>query len=430
MDEPSNNWMTDDRLMHLIYSVTPEPTTWFYPEKIADPVWAVGVSSIDPSTEPGAGALTRELGPYDACVPASIAALAPVLDHRAYSEVAEASTLLGRYYTETQPNTAAVARLAALTEAICSSAMEGIRATVTDVALLLADPRPARRAGDDTSLVADHFSSVVAASQSDFTETTSTDLSHRLHSTLLTRSVPEIAGKVRNCPVWIGSGYGRTPHSAVFVPPSSKIVEAGLEDLDQWSQRPDVAPVVQAAVAHAQFETIHPYADGNGRVGRTLVNAWLRRSGAIEGPVVAPISWGLSRNRSRYIDALIDYRYGDIAPIVSITSDALIAGAYFTASLSAGLVDVRARWASELTARPDAVAWKILDTALAGHVVNANDLAYTLEVSYPTANAAIAQLVDIGALTLVGEQRRNRSFIATEVTELVSDLMFPRRGSR
>jgi Fic/DOC family len=97
-------------------------------------------------------------------------------------------------------------------------------------------------------------------------------------TTLLRGSQPEHAGKWRDQPVWIGGG-DLSPHNADFVPPHHSRVEPAIADLVRFMDRDDMPPLVQAAIAHAQFETIHPFPDGNGRTGRALVQSLLRGKG-------------------------------------------------------------------------------------------------------------------------------------------------------
>lgn len=96
-----------------------------------------------------------------------------------------------------------------------------------------------------------------------------------MHRILLAESAPDIAGKLREQQVWIG-GSDFSPSGAVFVPPGAASVEKLMADLGRFMQRTDIPALAHAAVAHAQFETIHPFADGNGRTGRALVHVMLK----------------------------------------------------------------------------------------------------------------------------------------------------------
>lgn len=408
-----------------------EPVSWFNPDRIVNPEWAVGVQAADESVEPSLSELARDRGPYDACVPAGITAAAPSLSHEAYAHVGEALSILGRIdgLMQQHPLREMVAKLCLVVEALASSSMENIRSTpaaVLEAISSIEEPESLDRA---TALVVDQFASLSAAEE--LSDLSTAQQAHRLHSILLGRSRPEVAGKVREVPVWIGDAYARTPHGASYVAPVSGRVDSFLEDLDVFMERTDVASVVQAAIAHAQFETIHPYVDGNGRVGRSMFGPWLRKTEAIAGPVSVPVSYGLFVRRESYVDALVAYRHGDLSQIVSVSTISLIDAAQAVYMIADQLTQIRERWTTELNVRPDALAWRLIDSALAGVTLSANVVARDHDVSYPTANAALAALVEIGALSPISKQRRNRLFIATEVTELLSGLLAEnRRGSR
>lgn len=129
-----------------------------------------------------------------------------------------------------------------------------------------------------------------------------------VHRRLMAASMhPRLGGWVRNVQNWIG-GSGYTPVGASFVPPPPEEVPLLLEDLVAFVNRTDVPPLLQAGIAHAQFETIHPFADGNGRVGRALVHAVLRRRD-VAPAFVPPISTVLARSRHAYFDGLAAWRH-------------------------------------------------------------------------------------------------------------------------
>ena len=117
----------------------------------------------------------------------------------------------------------------------------------------------------------------------------------------------EIGGKIRTEPNWIG---GLTPVHAEFVPPPPEEVSALLDDLCAYVSGEDHSALMQAALAHAQFETIHPFADGNGRTGRALLQLVLRRRG-IAQHFVPPISLVLATCSKQYVAALMGMRTED-----------------------------------------------------------------------------------------------------------------------
>src|SRR5262249_38246027 len=144
-----------------------------------------------------------------------------------------------------------------------------------------------------------------------------------MHKVLMADAEPETAGRWRTEQVWIGGG-NLGPHGAVFVPPHHSRIEPAIDDLVAFVRRDDLPVLVHAAIAHAQFETIHPFPEGNGRTGRALLHAMLRNKRLIRN-VTVPISAGLLTDTSSYFDALTAYRSGDLVPMVSGLADASFA---------------------------------------------------------------------------------------------------------
>ena len=139
-----------------------------------------------------------------------------------------------------------------------------------------------------------------------------------MHEQLNGGDDPASAGQFRAEPVWIG---GRSPLTAAYVAPPHTQVEPLMDDLCVFARRTDIQPMVQAAIAHAQFETIHPFTDGNGRTGRALVSAILRHRG-VSRQMTVPISSGLLSDTESYFAALTSYRAGDTVPIIESFAEA------------------------------------------------------------------------------------------------------------
>ena len=165
------------------------------------------------------------------------------------------------------------------------------------------------KVGGDAELVARNVEAMRAAVS--LSERVDTQAILEMHRRLTEDSLPD-AGEFRSEWVWVG---GESPVTASYVAPEWQSVPGAIEDLVQFLQRTDIDPTVQAAIAHAQLETIHPFTDGNGRTGRTIVSALLRARGVTQN-VTVPISSGLLHDIDEYISALTAYRAGDVAPIV------------------------------------------------------------------------------------------------------------------
>ena len=215
------------------------------------------------------------------------------------------------------------------------------------------------------------------------------------------------AGRYRDQLVWVGTS-AITPRGASHVAPQAGLVPAAMADLITFMRRDDLPVIVQAAVAHAHFETIHPFADGNGRTGRAIVHALLRGKGLVTS-TTAPVSAGLLKETSAYFDALNTYRAGDARPII----ERFAAAARFAASSGTRLVDDLAAQVdasrSQLTGlRPQAAAWRVVPLLVARPVVNAALLKDHLGFPGQTAQRALTQLTEAGVLTERTGRQRNR----------------------
>ncbi len=200
-----------------------------------------------------------------------------------------------------------------------------------------------------------------------------------------------------------------------------------IEDLVAFAQRTDLPLLGQAAIAHAQFETIHPFPDGNGRTGRALIPAMLRDG--LTQNVAVPVSAGLLTDTASYFDALNAYRAGDPGAIVQRLAQASIAATANGRQLIAELRALRADWEQRITARRGAMAWRLIDLLLRQPVVDAATVAAEFGMAPPNAQRAITPLVDAGVLTEFTGFKRNRMWQAPGVLSAL-DAFAERAGRR
>jgi Fic family protein len=236
-----------------------------------------------------------------------------------------------------------------------------------------------------------------------------------MHRALMTGQQRVGPGRWREEQVWIG-GSGLHPGDAEFVPPVAAEVPPLMDDLVAFLDRDDVPPVALGSLAHAQFETIHPFADGNGRTGRALLHASLLNTGVIHR-VTVPISAGLLVAKDRYFAALGAYRAGDAEPILRCVADAARAGVTVGEGLVNRLREVRGEWGRRVEARSDSAVWPIADLLLRQPVVTAKLVIAELDVSAPTAQAALSRLVGAGILVESTGWKRNRVYRSPEVLD-------------
>jgi Fic family protein len=226
--------------------------------------------------------------------------------------------------------------------------------------------------------------------------------------------------------VWIG-GAGPSPLSALFVPPAWERVPARIEDLAVFAARNDVPALAQAAIIHAQFETIHPFPDGNGRTGRVLIHTVLRRRGLTPAATV-PVSAGLLANTGAYFRALDAYREGDADSITTQLAGSALLAVAAGRQLLAEISELRERQAVEGSLRRKSAAARLADELFAQPVVNAGYAAARLGVSYATALAAARTLEAAGILRPVSAGRRNQIWEAPAALDLLE--AFAARAAR
>lgn len=246
-----------------------------------------------------------------------------------------------------------------------------------------------------------------------------------MHRVLLGTHAPTLTGGYRREQVWIG---GRLPHQAVFVPPHHERVPGAMSDFLAFTARTDLPVLVHTAIAHAQFETIHPFPDGNGRTGRAIAQSMLRH-GRLIRHVTVPVSSGLLGDLRRYHDALDAFRDGDVNPIVSEFSTAALAGLTNARQLAAELDDLQAAWNDKMTGlRSDAAARRLAVASIGQPVVNLRVATAALGVSQPAASNALDQLVERGILAPGNSKRRNRIWVNQPVLDALE--RFAARSTR
>jgi Fic family protein len=187
-----------------------------------------------------------------------------------------------------------------------------------------------------------------------------------------------------------------------------------IDDLIKFTGRTDLPLLSQAAIAHAQFETIHPFADGNGRTGRALIHAMLRRHGLTRN-VTVPVSAGLLVDTRSYFDSLTAYREGNPASIVEKLAQASFAAVANGRQLILELSGVREDWNQRIRARRDASAWRLADVLIRQPVVDAATVAAELDTTTKNVLRAVDPLVEAGVLTEFTGFARNRMWQSPEV---------------
>ena len=334
--------------------------------------------------------------------------------------VAEASVEIARFDAEVGAELAPFAAVLLRSESASSSMIENLSSGAK--AIVLAE------LGSTDKLNATQIVGNVAAMKAalDLADRLDADAILSMHRALLRGHDDAIAGRWRDQQVWIG-GDSFGPHGAMFVPPHHGDLRALMDDLVTFTRRTDLPLLTQAAIAHAQFETIHPFRDGNGRTGRALVHAMLRGHG-LTRKVTVPVSAGLLTDTRAYFDTLTAYREGDPIPIVEMLAQASLTALANARLLVADLRDTRTNWDTMVKARKGAAAWRLADLLLQQPVVDATAVAKALGISPDNAMRPIAPLVEAGVLTEFTGFARNRMWQSREVLSALDD--FATRAGR
>ena len=247
------------------------------------------------------------------------------------------------------------------------------------------------------------------------------------HRRLLAGSrMEEHAGRVREVQNWIG-GSGYNPCSASFVPPPPEVVDDLLADLVEFCNSDSLPAMAQAAVAHAQFETIHPFADGNGRTGRTLIHMVLRRRG-LGLRILPPVSLILATWSQNYIEGLTGTRYVGLAESPAAYSGINRWIALFASACGRAVEDARhfeeqvralqVSWRERVgRARRDSTVNLLISVLPSAPVLTATTAAELVGRSFPATSMAIERLVAAGVLGQVSMGRRNRAYEAPELID-------------
>jgi len=242
-----------------------------------------------------------------------------------------------------------------------------------------------------------------------------------IHRTLLRFTADRnIAGVIRDKQNWIG-GNDYNPLRAAYVPPPPECVRALLEDFCRFVERGDLDPLAQAAIAHAQFENIHPFLDGNGRVGRALIYTILRRGGAV-GRYIPPISLVLAAEQKSYIAGFGGIGAGDISSWCELFADATHRAAHEAERLATEIEKIQNEWLERLgNPRSDAAARQLVSALPEQPVIDVAAGQHLTGKSHVAVQNALKQLEEGGIIKRLNERKWGRAWECEALLELVED---------
>lgn len=358
---------------------------------------------------------------YRSAVPPAIARLQPEVPPEMRRSVDEATWELTRLDSALGLRVASFAPVLLRSEAAASSQIENLTASARSIFTAeLGAP-----AGQNAQQIAGNTRSMEAAiNLSDSISATSI---RAMHAVLLAEVPRQRPGEWRDEAVWIGR-RSDSPVGADFVAPHHRRIPGLIDDLIEFSQRDDVPALVLVALAHAQFETIHPFTDGNGRTGRALAQAMLRARGVTRN-VAVPVSAGLLADVDGYHQALTAYREGDIVPIIQAVTHASLRAVRNVAQLVTEIDGIRQEWNTRLMARRDSNAWRLLDILTRRPVLNSAVAAEELGVKQPNVYPPLSALEASGIVSSKAVHRMGPFWRSDEILSAI-DRFAERAGRR
>ncbi len=336
--------------------------------------------------------------------------------------LADAEAALGRLAGIGQllPNPHLLIRPHLLREAVASTMIEGTQASLAEIFELGA-------AGDTPNADVEEVLAYVDAMEWALTEGTALPLSNRLllemHRRLLSgvRGTQRRPGEYRTTQNWIGRP-GSTLNTASFVPPPPGALADALADWERFAnEEPDMPLLVQDALLHVQFETIHPFLDGNGRLGRLLLVLFLIVRGRLTAPLLY-LSAGIERERDRYYDALRATRErGDALPWIELFLEAVRSQSIDAVERAAKIIELRERYRRQASELGSVNALQLVDVICENPIVTTRLVEARLGVARPTALRLLRQLEGAGLLEEAAQGARGqRRYVARELMEVVT----------
>ncbi|MGH2762612.1 MAG: Fic family protein [Thermoleophilaceae bacterium] len=380
-----------------------------------------------------AGAFVQQSDGYEAFIPATLPPEPPVeVDGDMLAVLSEADQALGRLdgVIQTVPNPDLFVAMYVRREAVLSSQIEGTQSTLEDLLAVELEPATPGLPEDVEEVV-----NYVHAMNYGLERLSSLPLSKRLireiHGELLRsgRGAERLRGEFRRDQNWIGPE--NTPiERATFVPPPVPQMQSALDDFERFLHDEELPVLIHAGLAHAQFETIHPFMDGNGRVGRLLITFLLVHRGALHRPLLY-LSHYLKQNRAEYYDRLMAVRRrGDWEGWLVFFLGGVAATATEATQTARAILGLRERHRELVGERTGLNGMRLLDLLYDRPLVNVNLVKGSLDVSFATANNLVAQFEEAGLLREITGGRRRRVFSYDDYLALLRDDAPPGRYQR
>jgi len=335
------------------------------------------------------------------------------LDAEAVSLLVQANKMLARLegMSDHIPSMPLFISMYVRKEALMSSQIEGTQATLEDIL----DPMREENANRNIAEVINY----VKATEFAILRQSELPLCNRLireaHAVLMSglRGDEKSPGEFRRSQNWIG-GQGSTLKNARYIPPNVQEMEQAMSDLEKYlhNENDDIDVLIQAALIHYQFETIHPFLDGNGRIGRLLILLFLMQKQVLSSPALY-ISYFLKKNRTEYYDRLMEVRHkGDYEQWVKFFLRAVLESAQdaVDAICALNLLHEHNTMMINAFGRASMTALRLLDYLEANPIIDIAKTAAALGISFNAVSSAVKRLMTAGILEQTAGDQRYRTF--------------------
>lgn len=350
---------------------------------------------------------------YEASVPLMISGRAIVLPPSLTARISDLLVSIARFDAEQERRGYDLPALLLRSESSASSQIERLTSSVRNVALAeLCEDAP-----QNARLIAGNVAAMREALSS------SGDLSVEMildvHRSLINWGGESFGGELRKEQVWVG-GTPYSPHGAHYVPPAWQRVEEYLADMIAFASHDGIDPIAQAAIVHAQFETVHPFIDGNGRTGRTLLHKMLRRAGVLSR-VTLPVSAGLLHNIDSYMGSLEAYQQGDPVAVVEQLVDALELALVIGRLVAVRIDAVMEGWTERFSERKGSSIYRLPALLAVQPVISTAYAAERLGITPRAAQNLVNSACEYGVLRPIGNRHRGAYYQSDELIDVLEE---------
>ena len=371
-----------------------------------------------------AGKLKRMQSDYECFVPNNLQNIDINIGADTSRLINKAYLLLGRLdgMAITLPDIDLFVSMYVQKEAVISSQIEGTQASLIDV---LQKDRNNEKIKETEEIV-----NYIKATNYAINRIKDLPLSMRLiretHKVLLSkvRGEEKMPGEFRKSQNWIGPS-GSTLKTASFIPPAPSEMDICLSDLEKYIYEEDkVDDLIKIALMHYQFETIHPFLDGNGRIGRLLIILYLKEKGLIEYPILY-LSYFFKKNRSKYYELLNNVRFkGEFEEWIKFFIEGICEISENSIKSIQDIDQLKAKDTEKIrniTKGNVSNLLSVYDYLLKHPFLEAEDIRNLLDLSKPTINKLFDSLVELEILELVEEKQRYRQYVYKEYVDILSE---------